>query len=251
MHLRTLARDCLYLNWALPRDAAPAVAPPLRPEVHSCGGEDWVFVSLLIFRLDGLHLTSLPRLKLSYPQANLRLYVLDQDDVPSVLFLRSWVPFWVLPAVRLVGRQPARAAWLVLPPPSAGKPAGRWRWSIRRRGAVQIEAELKSPVVGPGPKLGSWEETVAHFRQRPRGYVQRAAGVQAVTTAHPPVPAWPLKARVDAAALVASLAPAVPEEHWLTPHSAWLCPEIPFRFELGKLPHQRLARRGVPATEGA
>src|SRR4051794_15661183 len=68
--LRTTVRDCLYLNWALPAEALPVPPKPLRYQIHSWQGRDWVFASALLFHQDSLHFTALPRLRLGYPQLN-------------------------------------------------------------------------------------------------------------------------------------------------------------------------------------
>ena len=98
MKLRTLLRDALYLNWALPAAAVPPPPPPLAYELHSEGGREWVFASALLFRQQGLHLPALPFARVSYPQANVRLYILDGERMPAVLFRSMLVPAWVSPA---------------------------------------------------------------------------------------------------------------------------------------------------------
>ena len=187
MHFRTVARDCLYLNWALPRSSAPALPAPLRYEVHGGeNGEEWIFASALLFRLSGLHPPDLPFLRLSYPQMNLRLYVVDGDGVPSVLFVRMLVPRWVAPVSRILARQPAAAATFEYPSPSQGPQEGEWRWILEERVGrflrpvsrrLEIRARLGMPTFGPGPRLGSWERTVDYFQHRRRGSVFRERGV--------------------------------------------------------------------------
>lgn len=251
MQLQTLARDCLYLNWALPLEAAPRLPEPLRYEVHGWEGRDHVFASALLFQLDGLHLTALPFLRITYPQMNLRLYVRDGDGVPSVLFLRMLVPLWVVPVSRLLARQPAQAARLVFPSPSRGgegeREEGGWFWSIRRRGALHVVARLDSPQVHHGPSLGSWDDTVGYFRHRNRGYVLVANRLRSIKTFHPSIELWPLAVEVPRAGLVARCLDRAPADLWQHPHSAWLCPQIPFRFELSKARRLQLAGRQVPA----
>ena len=103
--LQSVVRDCLYLNWALPAAALPPAPAPLRYQLHPFQGEDHVFASAVLFHQEGLHLQGLPRLRLSYPQCNVRLYVLDGDSVPAVLFRSMLMPLWVVPGVRLVSQQ--------------------------------------------------------------------------------------------------------------------------------------------------
>jgi hypothetical protein len=254
MHLRTLALDCLYLNWALPHTAAPPLPEPLRYELHRSEGEDYVFASALLFRLSGLHLRSLPFLRLSYPQMNFRLYVLDGDGIPSVLFRRMLVPLWVAPAVRLLGRQPAGSARFDYPSSPLDPEVGRWRWTIRRLHGfgiegLEIDARLGSPAKGRGPDLGDWQRTVDYFRQRQRGYALWDHRLREIRTSQPPVEVWPLQVEVADASLVAEALEGGDGDLLRTPHSAWLCPEIPFLFELGR-PQDLPLARGVAAVGG-
>src|SRR4029079_10050617 len=115
MYLRTLVRDCLYLNWAFPHSAMPPAPGPLRYEIHRHGGEDWVFVSALLFRQAGLHLPNLPLPRLSYTQFNLRAYVLYAHGVAYVRVWQMLVRAWVVLGSLLYGRQNADSAPFVYP----------------------------------------------------------------------------------------------------------------------------------------
>ena len=171
MQLSTLARDCLYVNWALPRAEAPELPDPLRYEVHSWNDQEWVFASVLLFRLSGLHLETLPFAKVSYPQMNVRLYVQDDEGMPSVLFLRLMVPFWVAPMAFLAGSHgAATAAKFTYPSPSQDPGGQSWRWTVENHGKLEVVGRVASPTFGDGPRLGSWEQTVEYFRNRRRGY---------------------------------------------------------------------------------
>lgn len=251
MLLRTRALDCLYLNWALPRDAAPALPPGLSYEVHTWRGAEVVFASALLFRLSGLRLETVPLLRLSYPQMSCRVYVLDADGEPAVLFLRTLVPLWIVPVSRLLGRQPASAARFSYPRPSNGR-GDSWIWSVQRRRSLEVTGRLASPRLGPGPQLGTWEETLDYFRRRQRGYVVRGGRPCPIATSRISVEVWPLEVEIAAADLVAARYGEVDPEVWRHPHSAWLCPEIPFLFELAELraPSLPRARSRVPAAEG-
>lgn len=256
MKLKTVARDCLYINWAVPEASIPAAPSPLRYEVHEANGENWVFVSALLFRLSGLHLESIPFARFSYPQMNLRLYVLDRDGEPSALFRRMLVPVWVAPMSRYVGRHPAMSARFRYPP-AMGSPGPDngisdavfndegWEWSITRQpssllksgaresGQLMVRACPGDPMLGRGPVLGSWSRTVEHFRHRRRGYAFWERRLRFVHTERPPVAALPVLVEIDDASLIAALLPGVEKNLWSTPHSAWLCAELPFIFELG------------------
>jgi hypothetical protein len=247
MQLRTIARDCLYLNWALPAEALPPPPAPLRYELHLWRGRDWVFASAVLFHHEGVRVAGIPGLRLSYPQFNLRLYVLDGASVPSVLFRRMLMPAWVVPGVRLVSHQPASHAHLAFPHPSRRRGEGRWRWSVERGRALEVEAWPDSPGVGEGPRLGSWDATVHYIRDRNHGYAQGRRGlrrIQARPAAEPPI-VWPLKARILADGLLPQLLPLAGDGGWPPLHSAWLCPEIPFVFELDVVPKVALPG-GVP-----
>lgn len=250
MRLQTKARDCLYLNWALPRELLPPPPPPLRYEVHRWNDADFVFASALLFRFDGLHPPALPFLRVSYPQMNLRLYVEDDDSLPAVLFVRMMVPFWVVPLSRILGRQPAQAGRFDYPPLTSGlgdpddfageePPAvDDLRWSLRggpwRGGRLEVRGRLASPRLGEGPDLGGWRRTVDYVRRRPVGYVSWDGRLRSLRKSHPSVPVWPLDVEVGACDLLEGTFRGVGTDTWCAPHSAWLCPEIPFHFEIGR-----------------
>jgi Uncharacterized conserved protein (COG2071) len=233
--LRTTVRDCLYLNWALPAESLPAPPMPLRYQLHSWQGRDWVFASALLFHQDSLHFAALPLLRFGYPQMNLRLCVLDDEGMPSVLFRKMLMPSWVAPGMRLMTRQPASRARLCFPRPSRDANGGPWQWRAerRRRGHLTVKAWQDSPVLGEGPRLGSWESVVRYFQERRRGYALASGALHRISAKHPPVPVWPLKAEVETDGLLPSLLDLPAETRWPGLHSAWLCPEIPFVFELG------------------
>ena len=139
MRLQSYIRHCLYLNWALPVDALPALPEPLRYQTCDHEGESFAFVSALFFRHDEARFASLPLLRMSFPQLNLRLCVLDDDDVPAVYFQRSFVPSWALLPIRLLTRQPATNARFRYPHPSS---LGPWEWSVRSNVETRCRAEL-------------------------------------------------------------------------------------------------------------
>ncbi|MEL7060919.1 MAG: DUF2071 domain-containing protein [Acidobacteriota bacterium] len=251
--LDTTARDCLYLNWAVPAAALPEPPSPLRYELHAGEGVDQVFVTALLFRLSKLRPRGLPVARLSYPQMSLRLYVLDGDGVPSVLFRRLIVPPWVVPVSRWLGRQPARAGLFSFPRPSrsALRDGDGWRWVLRCRGTLQVEAQLASPQIGPGPDLGDWRSTLLHFRSRQRAYVHRDGAVRRLDRTQPPGDVWPVRAHVQSAAPIVEALPGVAAHRWSAPHSAWLCPEIALRFALRGAPLAALRRNVAAVPDGA
>src|SRR6185295_16606074 len=230
---RTTVRDCLYLNWALPAESLPVPPAPLRHQLHAWQGRDWVFASALLFHQDSLHFTALPRLRLGYPQLTLRLCVLDDEGVPSVLFRKMLMPAWVAPGVRMIMHQPASRARLHFPRPSRDLNGGPWLWQAERHGKLEVRAWPHSPVLGEGPRLGAWEDAVRYFQDRPRGYAMASGVLQRIAARHPPVPVWPLQAEVEGDGLLPRLLDLSEGTRWPALHSAWLCPEIPFVFELG------------------
>lgn len=197
MKLRTVVRDCLFLNWALPVDALPEPPAPLRYQRHAWQGRDHVFVSALLFHHDAVRWSAFPFLRVGYPQLNVRLYVLDEDGMPSVLFMRELMPAWVAPGVRLVSHHPASSARLDFPRPSRQAGADSWTWRAERGDTLSVNARVHSPTFGEGPRLGSWEETVRYIQERPRGYALHDGALHRVDASHPPVEAvWPLEAEI-------------------------------------------------------
>lgn len=250
MQWSTRAQDCLYVNWVLPRDTVPDLPAPLSYEVHRSGGHDVVFVSALLFHLSDLRAEALPQLRLSYPQMNLLLYVLDAEGRPAMLFHRMLVPSWVAPVSRWLGHQPTLSARLTCPRVSRRLGDESWHWSVQRRRRLAITCRLGSPHLGPGPDLGNWQQTLHQFRNRSRGYVLWGDRLRSIRATHSSDDAMPLAIDIDDAGL---LIKELPESHdgiWQEPHSAWLCPEIPFTFELGKSIQLPLPGQRVAAAEG-
>ncbi|MEM1182573.1 MAG: DUF2071 domain-containing protein [Acidobacteriota bacterium] len=255
MPLHTVARDCLYVNWAVPAEAVPPLPGALRYEVRSGDGGEWVLVTALFFRFVGLRSPTFPWARLSYPQLSLRLHVLDSDDVASVLFMRMMAPAWVAPVARWFGRQPVSPARFSYPLPSSG-PAilnDVRRWHVAERGSIAVRGHAGAAAPGPGPDFGNWRRAVDYVRRRSRGYVLSNGGVRRVRRQQPQIDAVPMVVEVTSAGLLEAAFPEAPEETWTRPHSAWLCPEIPVTFELGRvqfLPHQAPRRPLATAVDG-
>jgi hypothetical protein len=248
MQLTTVVRDCLFLNWALPADALPAPPPPLRLDTVGWEGGEYAFVSALLFRQRGLKLAALPGLRASYPQFNLRVNTVGGSPMPSVLFHAMLVPPWVVPAARWIARQPARAAGFRYPPGISGEEDEGWRWEVVRGGhRLAVSARPSSPSLAAGPAVGNWESTVTYFRVRPLGFTLTRGRLRAIQTTHPRVTAWPVRAELEEVGLLRRLLPLTQQQEWPPLHSAWLCPEIPFTFELLGAGAHALARR-APAT---
>lgn len=251
MKMRSLVIDALYLNWALPAAALSPPPEPLRYQGFEADGERRVFASALLFRNRGVHIDGAPFLRLSYPQLNVRLYVVDGDGVPSVLFVDMMMPLWVKPAVVLAARHPVSTARFDFPEPSLDPAGDDWRWVVAQGKRLEVVARRGSGLTGAGPSLGSWEQTVRFFRERPRGYVESGGRLHRIDTEHPRVPVWPLAAEVVDASLLADLLPLGGDGAAGLPplHSAWLCPEIPFVFDLQLVPKVQLeAAMPTPAA---
>lgn len=261
MRLRSQVQDALYLNWALPVAALPPLPEPLRYQTFpadaeegagegrvardgsASGRREMAFASALLFRHRGVHLPQFPFVRFSYPQLNLRLYTLDADRVPSVLFVDMLMPWWVGPAVRLVADGSASAARFSYPRPSADPTAAEWSWRVDQRGgALDVLGRRGSGMaLTASTSVGTWKETVRFFRERPRGYVLTGGRLRRVEAEHPPVEVWPMTVEVGEDSLLRRVLPLGAanghgEAPWPDLHSAWLCPEIPFVFELGIVP---------------
>jgi Uncharacterized conserved protein (COG2071) len=245
MRLRMTVRDCLFLNWALPARILPDPPPPLRYQLHPFEGRNYTFVSALLLHQDSVRLSALPMLRLSYPQLDVRHCVLDGDGTPSVLYRRMLMPAWVAPGARLFAHQPASPAHLRFARPSRNLDDSSWRWQADHRGRLTVSAAPAPPRFGEGPRVGSWEETVRYFQERPWGYAQEGATLHRFANSQPPNGVWPLRAEVDGVEVVANLLDLSPgalydssrdADRWPALHSAWLAPELAFSFALALVP---------------
>jgi hypothetical protein len=247
--LRTVVRDCLYLNWAFPVERLPDLPAPLRYEEHPYGGNSFAFGSALLFRHEHLHLAGLPFLRFSYPQFHLRFYVRDHEGVPAVYFRSILVPGWVVPSARWVAHQPAMSANFRYPQPSSDLAEEEWRWEVIRDRPLRLTARMSSPRTASGPALGNWETTVDYFRARSRGYVFAEGSLHPVETTQRPVPLWPLRVTLEDTRLLDECMAPADDLDFSQVHSAWLCPEVPYRFELdADSLRESLHRRPAPVA---
>jgi hypothetical protein len=212
--------------------------------VHTHDGAGYVLASMLLFRHEDVHPETLPLVKLSFPQVNFRLYVLDDQDAPSVLFAAILVPRWIVPPAVLVGGQPARAARFERKG-EPGSVSGSWEWQVmahgsgassQSRAALHCVATLSSPQIGAGPQIGSWQQTVDYVRLRNRGYALSHGALKRIETEQPTVTVSPVSVELRDAALPGALL-GVPD--WPELHSAWVYPEMKMRFDLA--PERALA----------
>jgi Uncharacterized conserved protein (COG2071) len=246
MQLRSIVRDCLYVNWALPERRLPPTPEPLRYELHRHRGERFGFVSAVLFRQTGLRLSAMPWIRLSYPELNVRFYVVDDEGVPAVLFRSLMVPGWVVPLAQVSGHGWLDGARLEYPRPSRDTGAAAWTWRAAARGRLEIRGRTGAPAPGPGPEFGPWVRTCDYFRRRDRGYVQAGGRLRGIETTHPTTTIWPMAIEVAEAELLRGLLAMPPADPWPAVHSAWLCPRVPLDFEIAGSKRAVLARR-VPA----
>ena len=252
MILRTTLRDCLYLNWALPAPVLPELPEPLRYDLHAAAGREWGFASALLFFQESLRTRTLPFVRVTFPQANLRFNVLDGEGQAAVFFRRMLAPHWVVPAARLLAGQPVHGVRLDFPRPSEDPGAEEWTWRVAGEDGLAVTAKRGAAPVGPGPDLGSWEATVRYFRERRRGYSRVGGGLRRIDTRHPRSPVWPMKAELLATGWVAEglgLAGEGAAELAGRLHSVWLCPEMALTFETAAAKAvEEPVRRSVPAA---
>jgi hypothetical protein len=244
MTLRAKVRDCLYLNWAFPLGALPPPPAPLRYQVHPLGNRQCVFGSALLFHHDALHFAAFPFVKVGFPQLNLRLHVLDGEDVPAVLFRRMLMPGWMAAGIGLTSPQPVERARLDFPRPSRDLDAGAWRWRAERQGVLEVEARQDQPAIGEGPRIGGWDQVVRYFVDRFRGYSLSDGRLRRVDVQHPSLDVWPMRAEMKADGFLPrafALPELAAEGTWPPLHSCWLAPEIPFIFDVSLLPRLAMA----------
>ena len=219
-------QNALYVSWALPIGSLPQPPAPLVLDTLHRGDLELGFVTLVLFRQAGLRRAGLPWPSLSFPQCNLRLLVRDQERVASILFLRQLVPAWVVPFARAFGRQPASAA--VFEAEGGPGPELRWRFAAGQR--LDLVAKPGAPKLEPLVP-GGWEENVAFFRERPRGYVAPSGdsgerGLRRISAAHPASEAIPMRVELATADWLGARLPEVPLDAWSQIHSAFLIPSI-------------------------
>jgi len=247
MHLRTVVRDCLYVNWALPEARLPELPEALRYELHSIGSRRFGFVSAILFRQTSLRLRDLPWPRVAHPQLNVRFYVVDGEGVPSVLFAAMLVPGWVVPLAQAAGQAGLRQGRFDYPRPSRDPEAESWVWRARAAdGRLRLRACPGTPSVGFGPDLGSWQRTCDYFRRRDRGYQLVSGHLVRTETCHGVTTLWPAQVEAREDTLLRRLVPTSGEQPWPEVHSSWLCPEMPLDFELCGADRGALPRR-VPA----
>jgi hypothetical protein len=124
---------------------------------------------------------------------------------------------------------------------------------VERGGSLYFRAWQDSPRIGEGPRIGTWEQTVRYIYERPRGYVQSAGALHRLDVLHPVADTWPLRVELSGDDLLGRLLPLGGGGNgdgsgpvvWPGLHSSWLCPEIPFVFELGLVSKVQVAP-GMP-----
>jgi uncharacterized protein YqjF (DUF2071 family) len=241
LSFRSLVRDCLYLNWSVARDCLPALPEPLRYEVRGGPGNESGFVSAVLFRQAGMRLGALPIPSLSYPQFNVRSYVLDAEGTPAVFFHRMLVPGWVVPGARLVAGQPALPARFEYPLAFGGDAA---RWKVIAGAGFQVEALASAQAQSGTAQFASWDGMVRFFRERSRGYVKTLTGLNRIATQPATTPVIAVRVDdLDTGLLEEILGLTSPPALI----SAFLAPSTQFVFDFAAIPRVALARE-TPAT---
>ena len=238
--LRSVLHDCLFLNWALPVEQLAPPPSPLRYQPHLFEGRSHTFASLLLCHRDA-PLPGLP--PVGYPELHLRFTVLDGDGLPSLLCRRVLLPLWVLPGKLLTGAPAVSGARLSFPRPSRKVDSDQWTWRIDHGGRVEIEARLNSPRVGEGPSVGSWEQTVRYFQDRPRVYVEEGGGLRRLAGIPPMATVWPMVTELTGVDVIARWLLAGENGHRPSLpalHSSWLCPDVPLAYSPRPVPLLRL-----------
>lgn len=232
MIFKTALADALYVNWALPVECLPKPPAPLELDRVLERGESFGFATLVLFHQEGLRAAALPWPRFSFPQCNLRLPVRDGDGQPAVWILRELVPAWVVPWARAFGRQPASAA--VFDVKTSPDGAER-RWALYAGQPLAVRARPAAPAA-ERPSLGAWVDTVAFFRDRPRAYLA-APQLRRIETAHPRLDGLPVSIEVQRPEWLAAQLPAVAEETWSRPHSAFVVASarLSFAVESGRV----------------
>jgi hypothetical protein len=142
------------------------------------------------------------------------------------------MPVWMAPGVRLITHQPAASAHLDFPRPSREPEAESWSWRAECGETLGVRAWIDSPTIGEGPRLGSWDETVRYFAERPRGYALGGGALRRIDVEHGASAIWPLRAELDGGELLPRLLPLAGDgdagNGWPPLHSVWLAPEMPF-----------------------
>lgn len=246
MILETIGRDCLFLNWALPAEALPELAAPLRYDVHARGEDDCVFLSAALFRQQVIDIPNVLFPKVSYPQLTVRLCTLDAEGVPSFFISTVMLPGWVVPSVRLVAGQRARKAKFDYPTQGSNLEASPLRWSVESEGLLDVSVTSGAAASGAGPTLGDWGQTVAYFQRRKRLYFHTSSGLKRIEVTSRHEQAIPVASRVADDSLFGSCLAGCADLCWPRLHSSWLSPEIPFVFEIGWAQERRLPSQ-VPA----
>lgn len=247
MEFLTELIDALYVNWAVPVEQLPSPPELLQLDRVIAGGVETGFVTLVLFRQRGLRLAGWPPIELGFRQCNLRLPSRDADRVASIWLLRQVVPAWVVPFGRLVARQPLHAARL-RNESGSGEGGVRWR--------VHAEAEL-ALTASPGgntaatPSVGGWEQLVAFFRERPRGYFRQRGELCRIEAAFEQASGLPQRVEIESAGWLERQLPLVPPELWRRPHSAFLVESTRLALARSRVPESTVAgpvpARGVPA----
>jgi len=180
MTWKSTVSDVVYLNFAVREDEVNRLLPPgtsLDTRLHR--GETWGFFSLVLFRHDSLYNARFGWPSLSFPQANLRVYVKDTDGSPAVYFKRMYMPRFYSLLARWFGKPPVSTMNLSFP--GTVHSGGEYRWRLTGRGAGNISGKIESAQDLTGNLTKLFENPrslIQFFRDRPLCYY--GAGVDTV-----------------------------------------------------------------------
>jgi len=225
----TVLEDALYLSWAVPLEAVPSPPAPLRLERLPGPEGDRALITLVLFRQAGIRAEALGWPRLSYPQVNLRVAVLDEEAVPSVLLLRELVPAWVVPIARTAGGQPASAALFDFPAPAPTGLLELRTWSFAAGARFEVRAQAGAPPIAGAV---GFPAAVGRVRDRPRAYLPAGGRLRRIEREHAPAEAVPAAAQVVRAEWLTARLPGVDPGNWGQLWSAFLVPTARLRFEL-------------------
>lgn len=164
--IRQTWRDLLFAHWPVAPDALRALIPP-QLELETFGGDAWVgVVPFVLSDLSARRVSH--RLRLTFPELNVRTYVTLQDK-PGV-----W--FFSLDAASLLAVRGARAAYRLPYYWASMQVSEQEEWIAyrsrrRRNAAVQFAGRYRptGPVFESAPEsLERWLTALLPLRHRPR-----------------------------------------------------------------------------------
>jgi len=172
MKWTTDVSDALYLNFAVNEEEVDRLLPPettVDTRLHR--GEPWGFFSLILYRHESLKPGILPWPSFSFPQANLRIYVKDENGTSAVYFKRLYMPGFYGTCARFYAKQPVRT--MSMNWPSSVHQGGEYRWRLSGSGQGNISGKVGEDAGISGDLVNlfnSKSDAVEFFRRRSLAY---------------------------------------------------------------------------------